>query len=123
MGDGLYGYDLTNGKLHHWQYISERMGEQLSHNDVFRLLPIGNSRYLAVTWNGYTLLSLTPERAIKLRDFQSFIHNGKQYFETRMISGYYDEEGLLWIGTEGGGVLFSDLRQLFLSPVCTDPFQ
>lgn len=30
-----------------------------------------------------------------------------------MISGYYDEEGLLWIGTEGGGVLFSDLRQLF----------
>ena len=113
VGDGLYGYDLTNGKLHHWQYISERMGEQLSHNDVFRLLPIGNSRYLAVTWNGYTLLSLTPERAIKLRDFQSFIHNGKQYFETRMISGYYDEEGLLWIGTEGGGVLFSDLRQLF----------
>ena len=80
VGDGLYGYDLTNGKLHHWQYISERMGEQLSHNDVFRLLPIGNSRYLAVTWNGYTLLSLTPERAIKLRDFQSFIHNGKQLF-------------------------------------------
>jgi len=113
VGDGLYGYDLTNGKLHHWQYISERMGEQLSHNDVFRLLPIGNSRYLAVTWNGYTLLSLTPEREIKLRDFQSFLHNGKQYFETRMISGYYDEEGLLWIGTEGGGVLFSDLRQLF----------
>ena len=30
-----------------------------------------------------------------------------------MISGYYGEEGLLWIGTEGGGVLFSDLRQLF----------
>lgn len=113
VGDGLYGYDLTNGKLYHWQYISERMGEQLSHNDVFRLLPIGNSRYLAVTWNGYTLLSLTPEREIKLRDFQSFLHNGKQYFETRMISGYYDEEGLLWIGTEGGGVLFSDLRQLF----------
>lgn len=26
VGDGLYGYDLTNGKLHHWQYISERMG-------------------------------------------------------------------------------------------------
>lgn len=113
VGDGLYGYDLINGKLHHWQYISERMGEQLSRNDVFRLLPIGNSRYLAVTWNGYTLLSLTPEREIKLRDFQSFLHNGKQYFETRMISGYYGEEGLLWIGTEGGGVLFSDLRQLF----------
>ena len=113
VGDGLYGYDLTNGKLHHWQYISEKTENQLSHNDVFRLLPIGNAQYLAVTWNGYTLLSLTSEREIELRDFHSFLHNGKQYFETRMISGYYDKEGLLWIGTEGGGVLFSDLRQSF----------
>lgn len=113
VGDGVYGYDLTNGRLHHWQYAPEKFEEQLSHNDVFQLLPIGNSRYLAVTWNGYTLLSLTPEREVNLHDFQSFLHNGKQYFETRMISGYYDEEGLLWIGTEGGGVLFSDLRQLF----------
>lgn len=113
IGDGLYGFDLKKRELHHWRYLSENTYEQLSHNDVFQLLPIGSSRYLAVTWNGYTLLSMTPEREIKLRDFQSFLHNGKQYFETRMISGYYDEEGLLWIGTEGGGVLFSDLRQLF----------
>lgn len=113
IGDGLYGFDLKKRELHHWRYLSEKTYEQLSHNDVFQLLPIGSSRYLAVTWNGYTLLSMTPEREIKLRDFQSFLHNGKQYFETRMISGYYDEEGLLWIGTEGGGVLFSDLRQLF----------
>lgn len=113
VGDGLYGYDLINGKLHHWRFVPGKHREQLSHNDVFRLLPIGNSRYLAVTWNGYTLLNITSEREIRLRDFQSFLHNGKQYFETRMVSGYYDEEGLLWIGTEGGGVLFSDLRQLF----------
>ena len=113
IGDGLYGFDLKKRELHHWRYLSEKTYEQLSHNDVFQLLSIGKSRYLAVTWNGYTLLSMTPEREIKLRDFQSFLHNGKQYFETRMISGYYDEEGLLWIGTEGGGVLFSDLRQLF----------
>jgi len=26
VGDGLYGYDLTNGKLHHWQYISKEWG-------------------------------------------------------------------------------------------------
>lgn len=113
VGDGMYVYDLQSQELHHLEYVPEKAGGQLSHTDVFQLLPLGKSRYLAVTWNGYSLLSLTPERQIKVRAIRSSLHNGKQYFETRMISGYYDEEGLLWIGTEGGGVLFSDLRQLF----------
>lgn len=113
VGDGLHGYDLTTNQWAQWGYISETCSEQLSHNDVFQLLPLDKSHYLAVTWNGYTLLTLTPERQLRLRDFHSFLHSGKQYFETRMISGYFDPEGLLWIGTEGGGVLFCDLRQLF----------
>ena len=30
-----------------------------------------------------------------------------------MISAYYDPNGLLWIGTNGGGVMYSDLRSQF----------
>lgn len=113
LKDGLYGYDLTTRKMHHWRYSPAGRNEQLSHNDVFQLLPLGESRYLALTWNGYTLLTLTPERELMMQAFHSFGNSGNQYIETRMVTGYYDPEGLLWIGTEGGGVLYSDLRQLF----------
>ena len=34
--------------------------------------------------------------------------------ETRMIAAYYDSHGILWIGTDGGGVIWSDLRMQFL---------
>lgn len=111
--DGLYAYDLATRQMHHWRYTPSGHNEQLSHNDVFQLLPLGESRYLALTWNGYTLLTLTPERELEMHAFHSFENNGNQYIETRMVTGYYDPEGLLWIGTEGGGVLYSDLRQLF----------
>ena len=113
LGDGLYAYDLTTRAEHHWNYDSANRNEQLSHNDVYQLLPLGDSRYMALTWNGYTMLTLTPERELKMQAFHSFGNSGNQYIETRMVTGYYDPEGLLWIGTEGGGVLFSDLRQLF----------
>lgn len=113
LKDGLYGYDLTTRKMHHWRYSPAGRNEQLSHNDVFQLLPLGDFRYMALTWNGYTLLTLTPERELKMQAFHSFENNGNQYIETRMMTGYYDPQGLLWIGTKGGGVLYSDLRQLF----------
>lgn len=111
--DGLYGYDLTTRVMHHWRYNPSGRNAQLSHNDVFQLLPMGDSRYLALTWNGCTALTLTPERELEMQAFHSFGNSGNQYIETRMVTGYYDTEGLLWIGTEGGGVLYSDLRQLF----------
>lgn len=110
---GLYGYDLTTRVMHHWRYNPDGHNDQLSHNDVFQLLPLGDSRYLALTWNGYTLLTLTPTRELEMQAFHSFGNCGNQYIETRMVTGYYDTEGMLWIGTEGGGVLYSDLRQLF----------
>ncbi len=39
----------------------------------------------------------------------------QQNLETRMISAYYDPNGVLWIGTNGGGVMCSDLRSQFYS--------
>lgn len=30
-----------------------------------------------------------------------------------MISAYYDPDGIVWIGTNGGGVMYSDLRSQF----------
>lgn len=91
LGDGLYAYDLTTRVMHHWRYNPANRNEQLSHNDVFQLLPLGDSRYMALTWNGYTLLTLTPERELKMQAFHSFGNSGNQYIETRMVTGYYRE--------------------------------
>lgn len=111
--EGLYAYDLVNRKMHHWRYEAGKGEKQLSHNDVFHLFAVGDSHYLAMTWDGCTLLSLNRDRSVDLQAFRVFRGKGSRYIETRMISGFYDPEGRLWMGTEGGGVLYADLRQSF----------
>lgn len=111
--EGLYAYDLVNRKMHHWKYEAGKGEKQLSHNDVFHLFAVGDSHYLAMTWDGCTLLSLNRDRSVDLQAFHVFRGKGSRYIETRMVSGFYDPEGRLWIGTEGGGILYADLRQSF----------
>lgn len=87
----------------------------LSHTDVYQTIFIGNNRYLAVTWGGYTLLMPDEKQPEELT---SEIYNNThtqiyRNLETRMISACYDPNGLLWIGTNGGGVMYSDLRSQF----------
>ena len=38
------------------------------------------------------------------------LHGDTQDIETRMISSYFDPNGILWIGTHGGGIIISDRR-------------
>lgn len=87
----------------------------LSHTDVYQTIFIGNNRYLAVTWGGYTLLMPDEKNPEELT---SEVYNNThtqiyRNLETRMISACYDPNGLLWIGTNGGGVMYSDLRSQF----------
>ena len=66
---------------------------------------------MAVTWNGYTII--TPGRDSS-EGLTTSIYNNvslvNRNLEIRMISVYYDSQGILWIGTNGGGVMYSDLR-------------
>ena len=79
------------------------------------LVPINNGRLLAVTWNGYTII--TPGRDSS-EGLTTSIYNNvslvNRNLEIRMISVYYDSQGILWIGTNGGGVMYSDLRLQYL---------
>lgn len=87
----------------------------LSHTDVYQTLFIGNNRYLAVTWGGYTLLMPDEKQPEELTS-EVYSNTHTQIYrnlETRMISAYYDPDGILWIGTNGGGVMYSDLRSQF----------
>lgn len=111
--EGLYAYDLVNRKMFHWKYEDGKGENQLSHNDVFHVFAVGDSHYLATTWDGCTLISLNKDRSVDLQAFHVFRGKGSRYIETRMIAGFYDPEGRLWIGTEGGGVLYADLRESF----------
>lgn len=110
-GDGIIRYHKHSGAIDHISYGGEGKENQLSHTDVYDLIPINSNRLLAVTWNGYTIL--IPKNG-SFEELTTSIYNNASLInhnlETRMVSVYYDLQGILWIGTHGGGVMFSDLR-------------
>ena len=112
---GIIRYHTHTGLIDHISYGGTGKENLLSHTDVYETIYIGNNRYLAVTWSGYTLLM--PEGK-GWEELTSEIYNYTytqihRNLETRMISAYYDPNGVLWIGTNGGGVMYSDLRSQF----------
>lgn len=115
LKEGLIRYVPTTGVFTRYTYTPDTPRGSLSHTDVYQLTPINKEGYLAATWNGYTLLFHDPANPDR---FITEIYNNtpsmiQRNIETRMICAYYDPDGILWIGTEGGGVLVSDLRQQF----------
>lgn len=113
--EGIIRYHLDSGQIDRITYGGTEKENQLSHTDVFQVIPISNNRYLAATWSGYTLLMPDKVHPGKLiteiyNNTPSQVHRN---LETRMISAYYDPSGMLWIGTNGGGVMYSDLRSQF----------
>ena len=70
--EGLYAYDLVNRKMFHWRYEDGKGENQLSHNDVFHVFAVGDSHYLATTWDGCTLISLNKDRSVDLQAFHVF---------------------------------------------------
>lgn len=115
MGDGVLRYHLLSGAKQQWKYNRDSSVSNLSHNDAYAVLSVGTEKYLTITWNGYTIFTPDPKNPGKM---SSEIHNDKiskndPTLELRMISGYYDPKGTLWIGTRGGGVIVADYRQSF----------
>jgi len=109
---GIVRYDTNTGRILRLTYVDERMPGRLSHTDVFGVVPLEPGKYLAITWNGYTLLTLDKNNPGQVVT-SVFNNTSSPIFrdiETRMISVYYDPNGVLWIGTDGGGGIWSDLR-------------
>lgn len=115
LNKGIFRYDLSTGCYTHYTYSADNNIHSLSHNDVYQIVPLANHRYLAVTWNGYTLLVPDTKQpgSYLTRIYNNTVYELYRNFETHMLSAYYDPDGVLWIGTLGGGVLVSDLRLQF----------
>lgn len=115
IAHGILHYDVKSGKLMELTYSSVPIPTGLTHRDVFKVLRISENKYVAVTWNGYTLLTVDKSDPNEIStelfsNTSSLIHRN---LETRMTAAYYDSHGVLWIGTDGGGVIWSDLRMQF----------
>lgn len=110
IAQGIFRYHLSTGMVDNIKDSPRK--RVLSHNDIYQILPMGNARYLAITWSGYTYI--TVDRNNPMRYTTEIVENpssAQHYLENRMLAGYYDPElRLLWIGTRGGGVNFMDLR-------------
>lgn len=112
---GVIRYHTHTGIVDRISYGGTGKENLLSHTDVYETIYVGNNRYLAVTWSGYTLLLADGDDQEELTS-EVYNHTYTQIhrnLETRMISAYYDPNGVLWIGTNGGGVMYSDLRSQF----------
>ena len=115
ISHGIIRYYKQNHQVDRLSYDGIAKENQLSHTDVYQIVPIDDNRYLAVTWSGYTLLMPDKEYPQKLTTeiYNNTVSQVQQNLETRMIAAYYDPNGVLWIGTNGGGVMYSDLRAQF----------
>lgn len=115
IAKGILRYHTKSGHIDRISFGGTGKGNLLSHTDVYQIIFVGNNRYLAVTWGGYTLLMPDEKQPEELTS-EIYSNTHTQIYrnlETRMISAYYDPNGLLWIGTNGGGVMYSDLRSQF----------
>ena len=110
---GVTRLHIPTEKFDYYQYNEDAGLSSLSHTDAYGVVALENDSYIAVTWNGYTLLAPEENDPSKLSATPYTNTSFLQYrnVETRMISVYYDKEGILWIGTRGGGIVYFDFRQ------------
>lgn len=110
---GVTRLHIPTGKSDYYQYNEDARLSSLSYSDAYGVVALDNDSYIAVTWNGYTLLAPEENDPSKLSATPYTNTSFLQYrnVETRMISVYYDKEGILWIGTRGGGIVYFDFRQ------------
>lgn len=110
---GVTRLHIPTEKFDYYQYNEDAGLSSLSHSDAYGVVALDNGSYIAVTWNGYTLLAPEENDPSKLSATPYTNTSFLQYrnVETRMISVYYDKEGILWIGTRGGGIVYFDFRQ------------
>lgn len=109
---GIFRIDKKTGEQLHFSYEQTKKEHQLSHTDIFQILPIGDRQLIAVSWNGFTVLTAEDNG---FRQFHTTIYNNAtlawQDVDVRMMCAYYDKaENGLWIGTYGGGAIYIDLK-------------
>mgnify|MGYP001775263769 CR=1 FL=1 len=112
LAQGVIRHDTKTGRNLRLTYRGKHVPNQLSHTDAFGVVRLEPYTYLAVTWNGYTLITLDKDRPdrVTTRIFNNTTSSVFRDIETRMVAVYYDPKGILWIGTDGGGSIWSDLR-------------
>lgn len=115
ISQGIIYYNERTGKIKQLTYNVIPASDRLSHTDAFSVIRLNENKYLAVTWNGYTVMTIDKNNQDEISteiysNTSSLMHRN---LETRMIAAYYDSHGILWIGTDGGGVIWSDLRMQF----------
>lgn len=115
IAGGLIQYNTADSSFRQYTYTPDNLSVSLSHTDVYQFVPVNNDFYLAATWNGYTVL--VPDKKnpgyYTTEVYNNTASQVHRNLETRMISAYYDPNGILWMGTQGGGVFSSDLRRQF----------
>lgn len=114
-GKGVFRYHIRSGKTEQINYKGTGKEKGLSHIGAFQVIKINNGRYIAVTWGGYTLLTPDKDNPEKVTT-ELYNNTASQLYrnmESRMLSAYYDPNGIIWVGTSGGGVIYSDLRSQF----------
>lgn len=108
---GIISYHLKKHTILKLDFNDDLTKSLLSHPDVYDLISLPEKKYLAATWNGYTIFSInekTEKVSVQISNIST--SNIYQKVESRMLSAFYDPQGLLWIGTNGGGVILFDLR-------------
>lgn len=114
IANGIFRLHISTRKIEHITYGENPVKPQLSHTDVYQVLPINEEQTIAVTWSGYTILTCDKETHEFIRsDVYKTLPIAYRNVETRMLSVYYDKNGQLWIGTNGGGVIRTDLKKPF----------
>lgn len=113
IGEGVVRYDIQRDSYEHYSNPLHKK-TMLSHNDVYDFVPIGQQEYLAATWDGYTIFSPGKSKECEyLTEINDRIAYQPYNLSTRMISVYYDPQGVVYIGTHGGGVIISNLKEQF----------
>lgn len=114
IANGIFRLHISTRKIEHITYGGNPAKPQLSHTDVYQIVPINEEQTIAVTWSGYTILTCDKETHEFIRsDVYKTLPIAYRNVETRMMSVYYDMHGQLWIGTNGGGVIRTDLQKPF----------
>lgn len=112
LGVGVNRYFLDTGRSHNFQEKSGQNGVRISHADAYGVVKIENGVYVVATWDGYNTLSYDQNDREPISAYSSQAELG-QDVESRMCSIYADKNGVLWIGTYGGGVVVKNLREHF----------
>lgn len=73
LEEGIFLYDMVSQKLQHWISPNNGSSYQLSHNDVYQILPFDERKYLSLTWNGYTIFEHMDNNTYRLKAYHSLI--------------------------------------------------